>query len=450
MPKYKKKQLLDIVETLKKANTSIENAQKDKKDEIIEALGQCQQLAVHMGEEIETRGEAGEPIVAILEEYCENLYQISITLNDADQCRKLTKKIRKQLARVSNGIQFDLPEDKKEVVFLPYKASMWDSLESIWMAARDDDSVEVYVIPIPYFDKKPGGGFGEMHYEGDQYPDYVPITFYEEYLISERKPDIVYIHNPYDDWNYVTSIHPAFYARELKKYVEELVYVPYFILPEVEPCNQWAVDNIKHFVMNPGVIYSDKVIVQSEKMKQIYVNEYLKFAKENGLQGKHIDREFQEKRILGLGSPKIDKVLRTKKEDVEIPEEWLKIIQKPDGSWKKTVFYNTSVTTFLQNREKMLDKIEDVLRVFYEKREDITLLWRPHPLIQNTIKSMHPALWERYKQIEESYIEENWGIYDDTADMNRAIVLSDAYYGDWSSIVQLYEKTEKPIMIATV
>ena len=51
---------------------------------------------------------------------------------------------------------------------------------------------------------------------------------------------------------------------------------------------------------------------------------------------------------------------------------------------------------------------------------------------------------------EKQYIEEGWGIYDDTADMDRAIIISDAYYGDGSSIVQLYEKLEKPIMIQNV
>ena len=31
--------------------------------------------------------------------------------------------------------------------------------------------------------------------------------------------------------------------------------------------------------------------------------------------------------------------------------------------------------------------------------------------------------------------------------MNRAIAVSDAYYGDQSSLVALYRKTGKPIMI---
>ena len=40
-----------------------------------------------------------------------------------------------------------------------------------------------------------------------------------------------------------------------------------------------------------------------------------------------------------------------------------------------------------------------------------------------------------------------WGIYDDTPDIDRAIALSDAYYGDMSSVVELYKVTGKPIMI---
>ena len=34
-----------------------------------------------------------------------------------------------------------------------------------------------------------------------------------------------------------------------------------------------------------------------------------------GLPGEHVDRKFQEKKFLGLGSPKIDKVLSARKED---------------------------------------------------------------------------------------------------------------------------------------
>ena len=77
-----------------------------------------------------------------------------------------------------------------------------------------------------------------------------------------------------------------------------------------------------------------------------------------------------------------------KREDITVPEEWLRIIEKPDGSWKKIIFYNTSVGALLQHNEKMIAKMEYVFRVFQENQEDVALLWRPHPLIQATIESI--------------------------------------------------------------
>ena len=163
-----------------------------------------------------------------------------------------------------------------------------------------------------------------------------------------------------------------------------------------------------------------------------------------------MDRKFLEKKFLGTGSPKIDRVLNTRKEDLEIPTEWLKVIEKPDGSWKKIVFYNTSVSALLHSDEKMLRKMESVFEVFEENKDEVALLWRPHPLIQATIESMRPQLWEGYKEIRDRYVEEGWGIYDDSADVDRAIALCDGYYGDGSSIVRLCREVGKPVMIQNV
>ena len=43
------------------------------------------------------------------------------------------------------------------VVFMPYNASMWDSLHTIWAAAHADPRVEAIVVPIPYADRLPDG-----------------------------------------------------------------------------------------------------------------------------------------------------------------------------------------------------------------------------------------------------------------------------------------------------
>ena len=453
MRKSQKKQIENMLDLLDQAHTAIKKAVETGNTEIaLTLLEQAQDSAIQVGGMIEESLGEEFATVRILESYCEQVYQSyeMIRQQQAVNIGKVYKSLRRELIRMENSVKNDIPI-RTSVVFLPYKASMWDSLESVWKAADADPDCDAYVIPIPYFDKNPDGSFRKMHYEGDLYPKDVPVVSWEEFDLAGEYPDIIYIHNPYDECNHVTSVHPAFYARELRKFTDKLVYIPYFILPEINPDDQVAIDGMKHFCFTPGTIYANQVIVQSEDMRQIYINEYSKAAKEMGLSGEHVDRKFLEKKFLGTGSPKIDKVLSTKKEDLEIPAEWLKVIEKPDGSWKKIVFYNTGVSALLQSEDKLLRKMESVFELFKENRDEVALLWRPHPLIQATIESMRPQLWAVYREIKDRYIAEGWGIYDDSADVNRAVTMSDAYYGvGSSSVVQLYQRTGKPMMVQDI
>lgn len=446
MERHGKKNMLETVAMLIEANDAVSKAVKVNPDGAAGALAQCQESAIFLGTYIEKMyGNKYFYIVKSLEDYCENIYQMNNTLSDDDLCRKWSRIVLGQLAEIDNKIRSDIPDDKKEVVFLPYKASMWDSLESVWKAADADENTDAYVIPIPYFDKNPDGSFREAHYEGDQYPGYVPITRYDQYDFEKRMPDAIYIHNPYDECNYVTSVHPFFYTKNLKKFTENLVYIPYFVLDEIKPDNQAAIEGMKHFCLLPGVFNADKVIVQSENMRQVYIKV---LTEESG--NTEEARGYWNRKILGLGSPKLDRISNMKMEDVVIPEKWKKIIYREDGTKKKIVFYNNSVTALLQSDGEMLKKMELVFRIFEENQNKIALLWRPHPLIESTLTSMRPQLWEEYRKIRDDYLEAGWGIYDDTPDIDRAILISDAYYGDPSSVVQMYQQTGKPIMIQNV
>lgn len=82
-----------------------------------------------------------------------------------------------------------------------------------------------------------------------------------------------------------------------------------------------------------------------------------------------------------------------KKEDFEIPKEWLRIISKPDGTSKKIVFYNNSLSALLQNNEKKIEKMKSVFETFKENKDVIALLWRPHPLIESTLAAMRSQFW---------------------------------------------------------
>jgi hypothetical protein len=245
----------------------------------------------------------------------------------------------------------------------------------------------------------------------------------------------------------VTSIAPEFYLKKIKDYTEKLVYIPYFVLAEIDPSNQAAIDEMNHFCFVPGTIYADQVILQSEDMRTIYINEYIKACQ---LRGLRVDRDELEKRFLGLGSPKFDRVAHIRREDLDVPEEWLRILQKEDGSRKKVILYNTGVVSMLDAEGKMLKKIRNVFQTFRENRDEVALLWRPHPLMEESLRSQKPELLAEYQAIVREYREGAWGIYDDTSELDRAIALSDAYYGDGSSLVQLCQKAGLPVMIQNV
>lgn len=442
MNKTQKKQVEDYLKLLGKAHDEVRKAIDIKKyDVAMNLLEQCQDAAIELGNMIESV--EGEDFITIplLENYCELTYQIyeEIWQKHFVSVNKVYRNLQNSLIQIDNSVKNDV-KVRMEAVFLPYKASMWDSLESVWKAADEDPDCDAYVIPIPYYDRNQDGSFGEMHYEGEEYPDYVPVTWYEEYDFASHQPDMIFIHNPYDENNYVTSVHPFFYSKNLKQYTKKLIYIPYFLLDEVNPEDIQAIENMAHFCSCSGVINADKVVVQSEAMRQIYIKVM------TDLTGKNTKR-YWERKILGLGSPKIDKVLSIGKGNLEIPKEWQNVIEKPDGNWKKIVFYNTGITALLQTNERFIRKLKDVLHVFWENKEDVALLWRPHPLMKTTLESMRPELREEYEEIVEKYCKEGWGIYDDTADLDRAIVVCDMYYGDESSVVKLCQEVKKPVMI---
>ena len=440
MKKAQRQKVFEALNSLAQAHEEIKEELCCKNGiQIQNLLSECQEFAISLGKYIEELEGKDHVTVKNLESYCETLYEIYTKiggLNGGDTNEnKLCKALKKQLIQIENSVKNDIVV-AKEIVFLPYQASMWDSMESVWMAAKDDGTCDVYVIPIPFYERKHDGSLGEMHYGGGKYPDYVLVTDWQNYKIEERRPDVIYIQNPYDDWNLVTCVHPAYFSKELKKYTNMLVYLPYFV-----GTNDFVDD---HFCITPGVMYTDRVIVQSEEVKRIYIDNIRKYERENNCRGLFGNLD---KKILPLGSPKLDSIKkRLDSREIKIPGEWERKICTSCGERKKVVFYNTTIDALLKHSKTYMAKLKSVLDLFRQKKE-LVLLWRPHPLLVVTIKSMRPDLYGEYMEIVKIFQKENWGIYDESSDIDRAIIVSDAYYGDMSSVVELYKVTGKPIMI---
>ena len=386
-------------------------------------LSDCYAAAVAVGDTLEQGLSAGRfsyynDIISALKANFEFLYD---AIPDDDLVSDVSVSIKNQIALLKKALEAE-SEVKIEIVFMPYNAGMWDSMESIWLAAKDDPPCDVYVVPIPYYSRNPDQSFGELKYEGESFPDYVPVTHYDLYDLEMRRPDAVYIHNPYDEHNLVTSVDPRFYSHRLKKHTDMLVYVPYFVVAETIA---------EHFCSVSAVRHADIIIAQSEPVRKTY-------AKYAG-----------EKKVIALGSPKIDKVINTKREDQLIPDEWKKLTYKPDGTKKKIVLYLSSIGAVLGGEKLYLAKLRSVFEIF-RNNDNAVLWWRPHPLSAITFQSMRPRLLKEYLAIVESYKREGFGIFDDTPDLHRAVALSDAYYGDSSSVLILYCATGKPMMLQNV
>ena len=438
MRKYQQKQLLDILNTLREAHTEIKRNHSAKNTSaVLGILSDCQESAVQIGNFIEQLEGEGTKTVRHLAEYCELIYQISIEAGNPEADAGFTKQLSKKLFEIENSVATDLPI-KREVVFFPYKASMWDSLESIWLAAKDDPDCDAYVVPIPYFDRLSDGALGKMHYEGSEYPGYVPVVDWKTYNTEERSPDVIFTHYAYDDAAQNASIHPDFYSKRLREHCGLLVYVPYFVvIGEVIP---------DYYGTTPGELYADRVILQSETIRQVYINNYKEVDSKNGWNfrfGK------PKEKFIALGSPKIDKVLNTKREDFSLPEKWKRLIERPDGTYKKIILYNTHMFAWLNGGEQYFKKLRYVFDVF-RSREDVVLWWRPHPNTELNFRTLRPQLLGEYMRLIAEYKRGKIGIYDDTPDLHRAIAFSDAYYGDWSSVVALYQCTGKPALIQNI
>lgn len=424
---FQKQQIMNVIDSMHALHGEIRDRLQSGAYDVVEgALTDCQEAAISVGEAIEQIEGDDTKAVRCLEQYCERLYQISLQLQNT-AAQKIYKSLESGLVKAENEIKH-MPV-RKTAVFLPYKASMWDSLESVWKAACDDEEWESVVIPIPYYNRNTDDSLGEMQYEGAEFPEDVPVTDWQQYSLEKEHPDIIFIHNPYDQFNIVTTVHPLFYASRIKDYTEKLVYIPYFVHQ-----NDIVAE---HYCVLPGTIYADVVILQSEKVREQYLRYYEAALPE--LVEKQ-GREAIEKKFQALGSPKFDVSADSQN---DIPEEWREFL----GQGKKVIFFNTHLRGLMQGQsEQFLRKLEWVFN-FFQKQEDVVLLWRPHPLMVETARAMNPEAVEPYLKLVDRYRRQKIGIYDDSRELHRAIDLSDAYYGSGSSVVELFRQQGKPVML---
>ena len=411
-----------------------------------------QEFVAKMFEYAETIFGEEAKLPGLLKELYEMLYRVSQGEISVKHILKVVHKIKAEAD--------SMKADTIEVVFLCYKASMSDSLESVYFAAKEDPFCDAYFIPIPFYDRNPDGSFGSMHLEGaGYYPDTYELTDWQEYDIEIHRPDVVFIMNPYDEQNYVTSVHPNFYSSRLKNCTDMLVYIEYG-LPYWLCRDPWAEDLQKEFwknsVLLPAHLHADYDIRYAKELSEAHV---LIFAAHPEIARRYKMTSGKiRKKFVPLGSPKFDKILNTHREDYSLPEQWKKKIQG-----KKVILYNTSLSELLKSSAQQAEtmgeylpcdswyfiKLRQIIEVF-QRHEDAVLWWRPHPLFESTLRSLRPAFLREYLILVQDFKDSGGGIFDDTEELHRAISWSDGMISDESSLLLLYTATGKPFYIPSI
>ena len=315
-----------------------------------------------------------------------------------------------------------------KVVFMPYKASMWDSLESVWMAADKDERCEALVVPITYYELDNNQNPIKKVNERNLFPKYVNAVNDEEYDLENDRPDIIYIHNPYDDNNLITRVDSRYYSWNLKKYCEKLVYVPYY---------KW-VDGVSSTSFKSAMYYADYTVQSSDDAVRRCIEASPEYAKKLGLETIEI-RNIMENKLINLGSPEVDKVVSLN--NVKLPYEWNGKVARS----RVNVLYNTTLDEIFESRT--LDKVKETLAFFKENSEKAFVIWRPHPLMKQTLTSMLPDLVNEYNEIMNEFVNGDYGVLDTNPSMHYAMFWSDMYYGyKTSSMTELYKYTGKIIL----
>jgi len=279
----------------------------------------------------------------------------------------------------------------KSILFCPYKEEMFDSMKTVYEEALKDKEVEVCLMPIPYYNLYHLMPVGlSLEFGKQNFPEAL-----------NRRWDVIIFHYPYDTKNSITR--PLITSAVLKCFCQHLVLISYSVVGGRELREQEC--------LLSGAMNSDLIVLENEVQRESMLKVHEKYG-------------VKDIEVVAWGHPKYD--IR----EAEIPKEWA---EKANG--RKVILLQNSIVPYMNDVDK-LKKIEK----FVDSHNEC-ILWRPHPLYVDTIKSIRPYELPIFQRIMEKV-----DIFDTTADYVNAFEFCDEMVSDGSSLDILFKRTGKPII----
>ena len=303
---------------------------------------------------------------------------------------------------------------KLNLAFIPYCFKMWDSMSSVYESANKR-GLGTAVFPIPYFSLK-DGKIDEWHHDYLSFTNVVDeddlYDFNDFYKLS-NEIDYVIIHNAYDDGNTLTTIHPFFYSDMLKAFGLKIIFIPYGI-----PYGGVSYDLMR---LQKGALNADYIFVNCKEEREGFIESWKKVG---------VD---MTDRCLAFGSPKTDGLFK----EYKMPPEWQIKILRP------VTMICTSILPFMKDPERKLKEYR--WHIENELSKGNMVIFRPHPLMDETVKQRCPELWNDWIGLLE-FADEN-AIDDYGHELTESMYFSQKLISDVSSVIEIWKLTGKQLEI---
>ncbi len=396
---------------------------------LIEILGSMQQLAIDLGTLIEsTKGESNphaRSIVSVLEEFCEDIFNCTQSLFE-NSCKT---ELFKTLGSLKDALTIHL-FNRDEILFLPIGSREWQAMDGAYYQASKDDDNDLIVLPLPLFTKdyygRPTMNMDEIqnHLKKERYPDNIPLFNWESYDISLHCPERIYIQFAYDDANTYLSIPQQFFAKNLRLYTEDLIYMPIGITSEFNENDTTDQCNLKYYVTAPAVVYADKVFLQSENIKNQYISALSKFA------GQETQNYWNKK-------------IHVKK------ELFSQHIPKTKNNPSK-LLYCINLYEFFENDDTLIDITKQKFDLIESSNKSIntSLCFYPEIFKCNKINILAKANKIRNMIIQNAKERGIITVPLPSNNLSDFVYNYDAYYGSSSPLVHIFVDQNKPVMLS--
>ena len=411
-------------------------------EDIITYLSELQNNIVSFGTLTESIKGEDCNTVKLLEQYLEVIYKVAKYVQKFDEgisyeasaeskYAECDEEVKDTFASISDAIDSEIV-NRRSVLFLPVKAKHFSSMRMAYEMETATPDTDVYVMPLPYYYKEYDGSFkDEMHIDTEEFiKANIPVTDYSRFDLSLLCPEKIYINSPYDEYNMAVSVDTRFYARNVKKYTEKLIYIPYFKLMEFDRANYPCWYNMQYYCTVPGVVMADKVYVQSENTRKMYI------AKLNEWAGNEQYTEIWEQKI-----------------DVynESCEEHSEDELRDAGS-EKTIVWFVSAGSLAEFGDRYIEKAYRNLDVFALSKDKLKVLLISEPFLDEMIKTYSDELYKKWTGFIDEFNRSGIGeVVSQVEDQSvEALLKAHAYYGDPSSICKDFILMKKPVMLQNV